>query len=521
MCDKASCGLRMASGVLKPFTGVTLPRVPPRRRRWRRRVPRALVLLLVVGALQSLAWDLALPAFQGPDEYWQFSYLQHLAETGTLQSPERGNSTNSSEVQQALVQLNLGALMGNLTARPAWSAPDLQLWRRAERALGPGSRANGTGPNRIAKNPPLYYAAMSIPYRLFVWLGLLRRLFVLRLLNALCYLATIALSWALAGELFGPVRWKQALTAGVVALQPQLAFMSAVINADNLLVALTTAFLLAVLQLLRRGPSLGRVLLASALAAGATLTHGRGLVTLPVLLVGLLLAWVVHRPPTRQALARAAASAGVIGGAFLAYVAFGRSGAGVGGGATYGGQVRELNSGSFNLGQFLSSIYQFYLPRLPSLHPRIGPEYGYRQVFIDTFYGTFGSLEVVFKQRVYDALQVLSAIGLVGLYTACVARRRALASAWPSVAAMLALLLTLLLFLHYASYRALVANGGTDPLIVGRYLLPVVSLFGLAIAFTVSALPRRLGPLVGGAILALGALLSLAGIGMTAARFYA
>ncbi len=58
-------------------------------------------------------------------------------------------------------------------------------------------------------------------------------------------------------------------------------------------------------------------------------------------------------------------------------------------------------------------------------------------------------------------------------------------------------------------------------MIVGRYLLPMVSLFGLAIVFTVGTLPRRIAPLVGGAILALGLLLSLAGIGITAARFYA
>lgn len=168
-----------------------------------------------------------------------------------------------------------------------------------------------------------------------------------------------------------------------------------------------------------------------------------------------------------------------------------------------------------------SSIYQFYFPKLPSLQPRIGPAYGYRQVFIDTFYGTFGSLEVTFRERVYDALQVLSALGLVGFYTTCVVRWRRLVSGWPVVAVMLALALTTLFFLHYVSYRALLGNAGSDPLIVGRYLLPMVSLFGLAIAFTAGTLPRRAGPLLGAAILSLGVLLSLGAIAITAARFYA
>ena len=482
------------------------------------RVPAALALILLLGALQSAAWDLALPAFQGPDETAHFSYLQHLAETGELPSSSSGSSPNSGETQNALIQLNLLPLIGNLGARPGWSSADLALWHRVERSLPPGSRANGSGPNAIAKNPPLYYAVMSIPYRALVWLPLLKRLFVLRLFNALCYLATIALAWLIAGELFGLVRWKQTLAAGVVALEPQLAFMSAVINADNLLIALCTAFLLTSLRLVRRGPSWQNMLLASFLAAAAALTHGRGLVTLPVLIVALLVSWLRFRPPAREALARLAASAAILLVAFLAYSTFGRSGSGS---SAYGGQVSELNTGSFNVRQFLSSIYQFYFPRLPSLTPRIGPEYGYRQVFIDTFYGTFGSLEVTFRQRVYDMLQVLSAVGLVGFYTACVVRWRALRRSWPAVTVMLTFLFTVLFFLHYVSYRALIGNGGSDPLIVGRYLLPMVSLFAIAITFTVGALPRRAGPLAAAAILAAGVLLSLGGIGIAAARFYA
>ena len=100
---------------------------------------------------------------------------------------------------------------------------------------------------------------MAIPYRVFVWLPLLKRLFVLRLFNALCFLATIALTWLWPGEVFGRVRWKQTLAAGVVALEPQLAFMSVGDQPDSLLIALTTAFLLMALRLVIRGPSAGRV----------------------------------------------------------------------------------------------------------------------------------------------------------------------------------------------------------------------------------------------------------------------
>jgi hypothetical protein len=501
----------------------TAIRAPARASRWQRlsararRAPRALVLLLLVGALQSLAWDVALPAFQGPDEDTHFAYVQHLAETGELPSPTTGGTAYSSQEEEALVTLNLLPLIGDPNSRPAWSEADLGAWRAVERTITPAGRQNGAGPNPIAKNPPLYYALMSIPYRLLVWLPLLKLVFVLRLFNALCYLATIAMTWVLAGEVFGAVRWKQALAAGAVALEPQLSFMSAVINADNLLIALCTAVLLASVRLVTRGPSMARVLTASGLTAAAVLTHGRGLVTLPVLGVALLAAWLKYRPAAVDTLRRGAAAAATVGAAFVAYLAFGRSG-----GSLYGGQITELNSKtSFNLRQFASSVYQFYFPRLKSMQPRLGPEYGYKQVFIDTFYGSFGWLEVKFTERIYDVLQVLSAIGFVGFYTAVVVRWRRLRVAWPAVVVMVTLLVTNLLFLHYVSYRALLSDGGGDPLIVGRYLLPMVSLFGLAIAFTLGTLPRRLGPALGAVVLALGVLLSLGGIGITMARFYA
>jgi hypothetical protein len=506
-----------------PAWGRSRKRVEPLRasRNPLRRAPAALLLILAVGTLQSLAWDVAVPAFQGPDEVGHYSYIQHVAQTG--EQPALSSASPAREVRGALTLLDLEPLIGNATARPAWSPLDLSLWHAAERGQ-PVARVAYSGNasstqivRNIARNPPLYYAVMAVPYRMLSWLPLLKRLFVLRLFNALCYLATIALTWLLAGELFGGARWKQTLAAGAVALEPKLAFMSAVINADSLLIALESGFLLAAVRLVRRGPSARRVLVASALAAAASLTQGRGLVTIPVLAVAIIAAWVRFRPPARVAVSGAAAAGGTLGAGLLVYRLAPRSG---GRRALYGGTVAEVSSGPFNVRQFLSSIYQFYFPRLPGMHPRLGPAYGYRQVFIETFYGTFASLEVVFPQRASDVLQALSAIGLVGLGAACVVNWRRLLRAWPTVLVMLSLFVVTMALLHYTSYRALLAPGRTDPLITGRYLLPMISLFGVAIAFTVGSLPRRLGPFVGAAVLSLGVLLSLGGLGLTMARFY-
>jgi len=492
-----------------------------RRRASLRGFPIPLALIVLAAALQSLAWNLAVPPFQGPDETEHFAYIQYLAETGNMPNPVSGGATVSSEVETTLKELNLAPLVGNLTARPAWTTADLALWRSVDRRLPPGSRANGSGPNHVAQNPPLYYALMAAAYRAVDGMSLLTRVFVLRLLNGMCFLATIALTWLLAGELFGRVRWKQTLAAGVVAVQPQLAFMSSVINPDNLLVTLTTGFLLAAVRLVKHGPSLSRVLTTSGLSAAAIITHGRGLVTVPVLCAALALSYVRHRPALTDMFVRTAAALATVVVPFAVYLAFGRSTGSSGSSSLYGGQVSQLNTGSFRVGQFLSQIYQFYFPRILSMPAMIGPPYGYRQVFIETFYGTFGSLEVRFAPQIYDTLQWLSGLGLAAFLTACIVRWRTLKRAWPTVVVMLSLLFTTMFFLHYVSYRALIADAGSDPLIVGRYLLPMISLFAAAITFTVGSLPQRIGAPIGALILATEILLALAGIGMTAARFYA
>ncbi len=55
-------------------------------------------------------------------------------------------------------------------------------------------------------------------------------------------------------------------------------------------------------------------------------------------------------------------------------------------------------------------------------------------------------------------------------------------------------LLALLVLLHVVEYRTLIIGGG--PFLQGRYLLPVVSLLGLAVGFVVARIPLRSRPAV-------------------------
>jgi len=473
-------------------------------------VPRPLVLLLALTALLSVAWALVTAPLQGPDEPQHVAYAQYLAETGKRPSPVAGTRPESTQLGSVRFFLNLGQLAGDRNARPAWTRAEVDRMQEILAEQSEADRANGSGPNPLAKNPPAYYALQAVAYRAGGLVGdLFTQLLVMRLFNVLLLLATVAMTWLVAAELF-QASWVRLTAAGSVALLPQLGFLSGAVNSDNLLVAAYTALVLAGVRVVRRGPSVGRVVAVCTAAAVCLLTHGRGIAAAPALLAVLLVALARHRPPVRAALPAVAAGGLVLllaAGLYRLLLAP-ETGA-------YGG---ELNTGqTFSLAGLASWTWQFYFPALPFMEPK-AVDYGYRQVLIESFFGQFGTLDTPFSRTLYDLIQDVVFVGLVALLVAAWVRRRSLARELATVLALLALAGAMFGLLHVASYRA-TANGG-DPLVTGRYFLPLVSLFGVAIAFVLASLPRRVGPALAGAVLGGLVALSLGGLGLTLVRFY-
>jgi hypothetical protein len=149
-----------------------------------------------------------------------------------------------------------------------------------------------------------------------------------------------------------------------------------------------------------------------------------------------------------------------------------------------------------------------------------GPPYGYRQVFVEGLGGTFSSLEITFPLWVYDALQLAAAVGLALFAVYVIRRWEAVRAHGRQVLVLLAVTLGMMLVLHVSAYRSL-QGPPFDPLLVGRYLLPLAVPMALAVAFVCRMLPRRWGALLGALVLTLFTVLSLSGIALTVSRFYA
>jgi cytochrome c oxidase assembly protein subunit 15 len=117
------------------------------------------------------------------------------------------------------------------------------------------------------------------------------------------------------------------------------------------------------------------------------------------------------------------------------------------------------------------------------------------------------------------SLHLLLSLGLVALATVLIRARARIAAQWDVAVVLAAAPVLLIVALHFAAYRNLRIEPG-NPVIVGRYLFPVLPLFGIAIALVVRALPVRVSAAAGTALLFTGALLGLSGLGMTVVRFY-
>ena len=179
-----------------------------------------------------------------------------------------------------------------------------------------------------------------------------------------------------------------------------------------------------------------------------------------------------------------------------------------------------LNAGnerSFGLGDFLSYVWQWYLPPLPSMTNRfVGlPAYN---VYFKGFWATFGHLDTKFDGWVYTLL-ALAAAATVALAALTLWRARArIATVAPRVLLGALAVVGFALLINLRSYFALI-NG--DPQFAqGRYLLPAVPVLGAALVCAALAFGRRRGAVAAALYVAGIAAFNVFSLGLVLSRYY-
>jgi hypothetical protein len=324
----------------------------------------------------------------------------------------------------------------------------------------------------------------------------------MRLANLPLLVIVLVFCWLTAGELLGRRRWLQTLATAAVAVQPQLIHMTATVNPDIALAAIWCPALWLMIRILRAGPTRARVAWLVLLGILSTLTHARGVALLLPVVTTLAIAWQRRSgaPRTRGAL---------WGGLAALYV------------ATLVALADYATLGDVSLQrlrQFASYLWQFYLPRPGFLTPVV-PHWGIRQAFIDRLFGGYAQLEVSPPAWVLTVVTVAAAGTAASALIGLALRWRSGSRPTAVVAVFAVGVAGYLLLLHAAAFRSLLRV--PDPVITGRYLLPLMPLYGAGIALAVGWLPRRAAVPAGVVAVAGLTVLQVDALALMFSRFYA
>jgi 4-amino-4-deoxy-L-arabinose transferase-like glycosyltransferase len=479
-----------------------------------RRVPRAAWIVALVATLNAAAWSLITPVFQVPDEDTHIAYVQQVGETGRPPVDEP-RAAYSPELRTALVVAGFGAADRQTYRSAVWSGGEQ---RRIDRALGvtrPRHGNDDAGPS--SPEPPLFYAIEAIPYRLGAGATLLDRIALMRLTSALMAGVTALLVFLFVRECLPRRPWAWTVGALVSAFVPIFGSTSGGVNPDALLFPLSAALLLCLAFAFRRG-------LSPRLAAwtGAVLALGVvGKINFYGLVPGALVAIALAARNARGAWDREVAR--LVGAAVAiplgTYAAMTLLDAAVwdrpfilaGTPASAPAQHGDL------LGQ-LGYLWQIYFPRLPGQAPAY-PEYSppYDGLF-QSFVGKFGWLSVAFPPWAYELAAVaFLAVGALAARAIWrerheLRRRRSELVGYLSIAGGLLLLIGLVALRGWAP--------GIGGALQGRYLLPLLGLFGAVVALAARGAGEHWGRLVGIVLVVAAIAWSLFAQLVTIAYFY-
>jgi 4-amino-4-deoxy-L-arabinose transferase-like glycosyltransferase len=212
------------------------------------RAPRLLVVIWLCFLARGLFYCVALPLWEGFDEYSHFAHVQHVARGELLIRPE---TRITLEVERSMylapmpwTQRDIPPVHDTYESYYRLPPEERATRERELRSLKP-SPADAVNPTRAeTQQPPLSYWLMAVIYKMIEGTSLPVRVFVLRLFNLLLTSAAIPAAWFAARRVLPAAA---PLVTASVALFPELMFDGARVSNSALSIALYSA--LAVLTL--------------------------------------------------------------------------------------------------------------------------------------------------------------------------------------------------------------------------------------------------------------------------------
>ncbi|HEX3518320.1 MAG TPA: DUF2142 domain-containing protein [Solirubrobacteraceae bacterium] len=458
------------------------------------RVPTTAWICALVAFLNAVSWSILSPPFQVPDETDHFAYVQLLAEAHRLPA---GSETQYSPEEQAVLEgLHQQVVRFKPNGRTIGS---LEQQRTLEHDLARPLSRRGSGQVGVAgSEPPLYYALETIPYELASSGSLLDRLELMRIFSAIFAGLTALFSFLFVREVLPGLRWAWTVGGLGVALAPLLGFMSGAVNPDGLLYAVAAALFYQLARCFRHGlsPRVGLAIGTSVVIGLLTKLNFLGLVP-GVVLALLIIAWRERARSRRDALTGLVLAFAPCAILAIAYVALASS---TGHSLSFASsKASELTKGPGAFVSALSYTWQFYLPHLPFMKDYFVGLDTWRQLWFNGLVGLYGWADTPFPNWACEVALVPAAILLLLLGRALLAERLRLRSRLGEGLVYVTMAVGVMALVGISSYFSdVLENEG--PYWEPRYLMPMLSLAGVALALAARGAGRRGGPAVGALI---------------------
>ncbi len=471
-----------------------------------------------VAICNALAWSLLTPVFQIPDENAHLSYVQDMVEKG---QPPRYIGPSLSPQLQTLVDVSeLGHVNFNRDARPPWTAGDDAM---VERRLDANpDRVNKASYLAVADYPPAYYAKMAPVYRAVTAAGgnTLDAVTPLRAASALFAGVAVLAVFAFLLELFPDRRSLAVLAALICAWHPVFAWISGGVSPDALLIPAGCVMFWLFARAFRRGLTPWLAAALGLTLAVALLTKIAALGFVPGWIAGVALLVWRSEARVRNGAAAVVAAAAPLGAYVLANVALWDRSAIPGAltGAEGVGSEPAGEAASTSLTGFASYLWQYVLPRVGGMQDYFNAGWTPRDLWVPIWVGRFGWSDYQFPTLLNRAALIVYAVIAVAALVVLVRFLRSRPELRAPFAIFALLGLGLVVLVARVGYPLRVSGSGVFE--QGRYYMPLIPLYALALVLAAQILSERRARLALAAFLAVTVLHFGGALGLTAKRYY-
>lgn len=476
-------------------------------------------LAIGVALINAFAWTVFSPQLMAPDEVGHYAYTETLVQNHDVPSrtPGVGGYGSYGNHEALAVDMAIRGVLGNVDAKMAWNKGYYEAWRDQDAALPDLGKHQGGSWTSASNYSPLYYAGSAVPYVLTRGSTVWTRSWAMRLWSVLLTLLTVFFCFLFARELLPGVSWAGPVAAMAAAFEPMLLHIGSVVNNDAALIMFCSALMYVLARILRRGLTWPTAAAAGSFFALGLLAKPTMMAFVPAVAFVFGFAIVSGRGEKSIGGMPKRLLAGIGAGALAVLLLlpyYLTLGSGDSTTASAGGFSGEGSSPT----RLLSYLWQWYFPQLPGMDFVTGTEgLPVLAVFVRGFIANFNSLDTFFPDIAYLPVTVVL-LALLGGLAAWGWRERARALEWWPQALTCVLATGALMFLiNMRSWQQILFDG--QPFAQGRYLLPLIAIFGAGIVAGAQGF-KRWAPALAAFAVTLLAVMNLFGYAASLTRFF-